>query len=144
MRLRFRDFDGYEFDLFWTNRPQTNEQFSQELRLESQWSDSFKSIFGLYLWEREYEINQQTYFTPLFFGLPPGPAFEVANGFDQIQETESWSVFGQIDWAITDAMTLSIGGRYLDEERHLRRDRRGSSERENLRSDDCAWHRALR
>ena len=112
-----QEFDGYEFDLFWTNRPQTNEQFSQELRLESQWSDSFKSIFGLYLWEREYEINQQTYFTPLFFGLPPGPAFEVANGFDQIQETESWSVFGQIDWAITDAMTLSVGGRYLDEEK---------------------------
>ena len=46
---------------------QTNEQFSQELRLESQWNDSFKSIFGLYLWEREYEINQQTYFTPLFW-----------------------------------------------------------------------------
>ncbi|GIR82833.1 MAG: hypothetical protein CM15mP84_05810 [Cellvibrionales bacterium] len=31
----------------------------------------------IYLWAvpvgAEYEINQQTYFTPLFFGLPPGP-----------------------------------------------------------------------
>ena len=112
-----QEFDGYTFDLFYTNRPQTNEQFSQELRVESDWSERLKSVFGVFYWDRNYEINQQTYFTPLFFGLPPGEAIEVANGFDQIQTTESWSIFGQVEFNITDALTVTVGGRFIDEKK---------------------------
>ncbi len=112
-----QEFDGYTFDLFYTNRPQKNEQLSQELRWHSNWTENITSVLGFFYWDREYELNQRTFFTPLFFGLPPGPAIEVPNGFDQIQETESWAIFGQVDYRVLDHWVLSFGGRYIEEEK---------------------------
>ncbi|MBN7795463.1 TonB-dependent receptor [Parahaliea mediterranea] len=41
---------------------------------------------------------------------------ELVSGYDQ--DDESWSVFGQIDWQLTDSLQLSTGLRYTDEEKH--------------------------
>lgn len=38
------------------------------------------------------------------------------------QEHESWAIFGQFDWQLSDAFTLTAGLRYSDEEKKLRTD----------------------
>jgi len=111
-----QEFDGTAGDVFWTQRPQTSDQFSQELRLESDWNDRLRSVFGLYYFENTYELNQLT-FSPAFFGDPsaPGGIANAARNFTQ--DTEAYAAFGQLDWDITEALTLSLGGRYSSEDK---------------------------
>jgi iron complex outermembrane receptor protein len=101
-----QEFDGVAADIFWTQRPQKSDQFSEELRLESDWNDRVRSTFGLYYFDGAYELDQST---NIFGGLAARPYFR--------QETTSTALFGQVDWSVTDAITLSIGGRYNDEEK---------------------------
>ena len=43
-----------------------------------------------------------------------------ANAFDNVrQDHKGWAVFGQVDWSITDAFTLSAGLRYTDETKDI-------------------------
>ena len=101
-----QEFDGIAPVFFSTERPQTSKQFSEEMRLESDWNDSVRSTFGLYYFDGTYDLNQSTFF---FGGLVGRPYFK--------QDTQSLAAFGQVDWSINDAFTLSIGGRYNDEEK---------------------------
>jgi iron complex outermembrane receptor protein len=101
-----QEFDGVAANIFWTQRPQKSDQLSEELRLESDWNDSVRSTLGLYYFDGAYELNQSTH---IFGGLAARPYFR--------QETTSTALFGQVDWSITDAITLSLGGRYNDEEK---------------------------
>ncbi|MEM8497005.1 MAG: TonB-dependent receptor [Pseudomonadota bacterium] len=63
---------------------------------------------------------------PLQFPLSPGgqaPALFFAPGgsatdFNK-QEHESWAIFGQADWQLSDEFTLTVGLRYSDEEKIL-------------------------
>ena len=48
-------------------------------------------------------------------GFPPG-AF--AND-DVLQEHSGYAVFGQVDWSLSDAFTLSLGARYTDESKDI-------------------------
>jgi iron complex outermembrane recepter protein len=115
-----QEFDGVAAPVFWTQRPQTSTQFSQELRLESDWMDGrVKSVAGLYYFENEYELNQRT-FSPAFFGDPTaamGIAFSARN-FSQ--NVEAQAVFAQVDWNVTDSLILSLGGRYNQEDKSAR------------------------
>ena len=50
--------------------------------------------------------------------IPPGaPAFPAGAFADDVvnQEHDGYAVFGQVDWAVSDALTLSLGARYTDE-----------------------------
>ena len=38
---------------------------------------------------------------------------------DQVVETDSWSVFGQLEWDFTTDWTLIAGLRYLNEEKEM-------------------------
>tara|TARA_B110000503_G_scaffold19850_1_gene29600 strand:- start:291 stop:2660 length:2370 start_codon:yes stop_codon:yes gene_type:complete len=111
------DFDGVAaFDVDST-RDQFEEQVSLELRLHSQWMDSLRSVFGIYYWDSEYQQDQSTRL-PRFFGGPavnPGDIEDVNRIFDH--ETTSYAVFGQVDLSVTDQLTLSLGGRWLKEEK---------------------------
>jgi iron complex outermembrane receptor protein len=58
------------------------------------------------------------------FGIPfpVGAAAFPAGGFaDDVvsQEHQSFAVFGQVDWAMTDALTLTLGARYSDESKDM-------------------------
>jgi len=46
---------------------------------------------------------------------PPGRGQGVVPGVDINSEYDAWSVYGQMDWAITDAFTLTAGLRYTDD-----------------------------
>ena len=54
--------------------------------------------------------------------IPPGAdAFPAgAFAFDNVkQEHDGYAVFGQVDWAVTDDVTLTLGARYTDEEKKI-------------------------
>jgi iron complex outermembrane receptor protein len=103
------------------------EQFSQELRLTSQFSDTFEFVAGLYYWETEYEQRWDT--AELYYvldligeivpGVPGGAGFtpDTLNYNGQNQETTSYAAFAQGDWNINDKWTATIGVRWTYEEK---------------------------
>ncbi len=115
-----QEFDGTSVDLFRTSRPATQEQESFELRLQSTY-DWGTSTFGAYMYESEYFMRQNTWFFPLFDptladGNPLAGWFAAPNTG---VTTETTAFFGQIDWDMTDNLTLTLGGRYVDEEKSV-------------------------
>lgn len=112
----FTDFDGTELDFFSTIRPQQHEQWSQELRVTSQFSDRHNVVAGLYYIKHEYGLQQRTLFLPLLLGAPPGT--ELIS--DQEQEAESWAGFAEYNFDITDRLGLTLGGRYTWEEKKFK------------------------
>ena len=106
-----QEFDGASIlpgptPVFYTKRPQNAKQLSEELRLESDWSDTQRSTVGIYYWDSEYSIDQDTY---VFGAFSNHPHF--------VQKTKSKAVFGQYDWDIASNVTLTIGGRYNKEDK---------------------------
>jgi iron complex outermembrane receptor protein len=100
-----QEFDALSADIFRVSRPQFEEQGSIEMRLESDWSWG-KSILGGFYWDSNYNAWQNTYF---FGGFNDSP--------HSTQDTKSKALFGQVDWDLTDELTLSLGGRYTEEEK---------------------------
>ena len=100
-----QEFDGIAFDGFRVSRPQFESQESLEVRLESDFAWGRTTIGGFY-WDSEYSAWQTTYF---FGGFNDSPRTD--------QRTENTAFFGQVDWDITEQLTLSVGGRYTSEDK---------------------------
>jgi iron complex outermembrane receptor protein len=111
-----QEFDGVAAPVFWTQRPQASDQFSEELRLESDWNESIRSVIGAYFFNNTYELNQRT-FSPAFFGDPTAPMGIAFTARNFTQEVDAYAAFAQVDWDITDNFILSLGGRYSREEK---------------------------
>ena len=56
-----QEFDGVAARLFDTIRPQQIDQFSAELRYQADLGPA-KLVTGLYYFDSDYNINQQTFF----------------------------------------------------------------------------------
>ncbi len=108
-----QEFDGTELDLFKTSRPTNEQQTSFEFRLESDW-DWGTSTFGAFFWESEYTMSQNTNFFKAFGTF--GPQSYTASPWYH-QETENTAYFGQVDIDVTENLSVSLGGRYIDEEK---------------------------
>ncbi len=111
-----QEFDGVAGSVFWTQRPQESDQSSIELRLESDWNDAVRSTAGLYYFTNEYTLNQRT-FSPAFFGNPTAPMGIAFAARNFTQDVDAYAAFAQVDWDVTDQLTLSLGGRYSREEK---------------------------
>lgn len=89
-------------------------QFSEELRLASHAGDSALDwAVGVYFFsadiDRIVNLNQEfAAFLPFLGGILE---------YDQTIKTESWAVFGEIDYQLTDQLQLNIGARYTTEEK---------------------------
>jgi len=105
------------------------EQFSQELRLISPGGDKVDWIVGAFFQSNDQSSPDVTSFPSnsivgpaleFVFGLPPGTG-ALFNGTGATrsftQETDSWSVFGQITWNMSDIFRLNLGLRYTDEQK---------------------------
>lgn len=101
-----QEFDGVAASLFNTERPQQISQFSAELRYQGEIGKA-KIVSGLYYYSSDYNINQRTY----FFGGEVG-------GTDYQQKAKSYAAFAQVDWEMIDRLTLTLGGRYLVDEKN--------------------------
>lgn len=87
-------------------------QWSQELTLNADWGRT-QAIFGLYWFTEENE-----YASTNFFGSRANPAAPVnaTPGF-MAQDTESYAIFAQATYAVTDALHLTAGVRYTWDEK---------------------------
>ena len=97
----YQEFDGVAARLFDTRRPQQIDQLSAELRYQGDLGPA-QVVAGLYYFDSDYNINQQTF----FFGGEVG-------GTDYQQSAKSYAAFAQVDWEVVDNLTLTLGGRYL-------------------------------
>lgn len=99
--------------------------FTQEFRV-AQSKEKYNWVAGLYYLHEDLHQNQPIYLFLDFdkfggFGVPAGPGagdFIAERGFDvSHQLTDAYAVFGQGDYAVTDRLKLTLGGRMTSEHR---------------------------
>ena len=104
-----------------------SETLTQEIRLQSE-GDRLDWLLGGYYLDETLNQDQTV---DLFRDLRPltGGLFDDGSGTGGAavlfarslndQETQTYAVFGQVDYDVTDQLTLSVGGRYTDEKREF-------------------------
>lgn len=97
--------------LFGTDRPAEYEQKSHELRLTYDAGGALTFVAGAYLWESEYDIRLRSWIT---FAVP-GVVLDIPQTTHQ--ETDSKAVFFEGDYAINDAWSLTLGGRWTEDKK---------------------------
>ncbi len=86
-----------------------NEQFSQEFQLLYN-ADRWNLVLGYYYLDSEAAND----FDVVLGTIIPGGLTAYTGG---VIETEAWSVFGDLTYELTDRLSLSVGGRYTEDER---------------------------
>ena len=82
-------------------------QFTQEFTLASDWGRT-QAIFGAYFFSEKMDHDTINY-----FGSRANPAAPITATPDLThQETESYALFGQASFAVTDALSFTAGARY--------------------------------
>ena len=127
------DADFTDADALFDTNDAEQESFSQELRV-SYIGDRLNYVAGAYYFEQTLDtvstltlgkdsewmagVFVSTPLDLIFQGtfFPPG---EFASDLNE-QDHESWAVFGQFDYQLTDALTLTAGLRYSDETKDLK------------------------
>ncbi|MFK7916336.1 MAG: TonB-dependent receptor [Pseudomonadales bacterium] len=105
------DFDAAPPVLFHTSRPAEYEQQTHELRLTWDGDGPVRGTAGLYLWDSEYEIRLRS-----FIGFAvPNTILDLPQ--TSAQESESYALFFEGDYDLTDQLTLTVGGRYTKDEK---------------------------
>ena len=133
----FYDRDGTEYEIVVFNDNGTIESFSQEFRIAGEY-EKLSFIAGVFLshdetedrsnpWAGQTSILEGLKFQTLSGYADAGVFFPQA-GFDEFLggfrdwqnfaniDTDSWAIFGQVEWAINDAFTLTTGLRYTEDE----------------------------
>lgn len=109
-----QDFDAAPTNNFSTLRDQEYDQTSLDLQLTSTWNDRLTTTAGLFLWNSEYTLQQNTYF---IFGTFPDTNTNVFQ--DTNHETDSYAAYVEGDYQLTDAITLTLGGRWTRDEKSI-------------------------
>lgn len=108
------DFDQTEIPFFPTFRDQVHDQFSQEIRLQSNYvgRDGFLGnlewVVGLFYFEQEHELVQS------FPTLGPSADYGA-------QEGDSRAIFGQAIYALTPDLNMTVGVRHTKEDKEFMR-----------------------
>lgn len=133
---------GYEFennitgdfavlDYVTLRNEQEHEQFSQELRIASPLFEKFNYIVGAYFQTETLDLLQTFDFEMSAAnaaadaviangGTPVGfPPFSGGRVTDLTQDTDSFALFAQGTYNITDALNVTIGLRYTNDEKEL-------------------------
>ncbi|HSI18343.1 MAG TPA: TonB-dependent receptor [Sphingomonas sp.] len=89
--------------------------FSQELRLQSNGHTALRYVAGLYY--AHDDLSNNSHYNVLPGLLDPDPLINLANGIGLFgwplqQKTDSYAAFAQLDYDITDQLTLTGGLRY--------------------------------
>ncbi len=101
--------------------------YTQEIRLEGE-ADRYRWIFGTYYMTIDGEFTQNlgdtmggiNTFATLFGGFAGNPAAFGQfwdTSFDAFLQTKSFSLFGQVDYDLTDKLMFSLGGRGIWEKK---------------------------
>ncbi|BFM15691.1 TonB-dependent receptor [Maricurvus nonylphenolicus] len=112
------DVDYTALDVFnGTNQGEDFKQFSQEIRIASPTEGNFDYIAGLYYQTSEMDVFDNLYFGQALAGGALGAAVNGVSSKTFEQDSDVWSVFAQFNWRITDQLSLTVGGRYSDEDK---------------------------
>lgn len=107
------DIDGSSLDLFNEFRNHNRQSVSTEFRLQNTDDSRWQWNIGVLYAEDENDVWNRTYVgAEEVFGLPNGFLIDRE---DSATDTDTWAIFGQLDYHLTDQLTLSAGGRYSDE-----------------------------
>lgn len=107
-RTGFDDTDGSPIDGLETSYDDEYSAFSQELRLTSNNDGEFNWILGFYYYTDELEFYRGAV-------LPYFTSF--ANALAQKVDTETYAIFGEANWDLTEKLTLTAGLRWTSDER---------------------------
>jgi iron complex outermembrane receptor protein len=128
------DADFSDLDALADVNDAEQDQFSQEIRLSflgerlnyvvgaNYFKQTLDSTSTLFFGEDTEKVAIISELGPAFAGADFGGTFFADDGFAvdvNEQEHESWAVFGQFDYALTDALTFTAGLRYSEEEKEL-------------------------
>ncbi|GAW97266.1 MULTISPECIES: TonB-dependent receptor [Colwellia] len=95
-----------------------HHQYTQELRLASNFVGQLNYQVGLFYFYEDLTINTFDFYTRDANSTPSDPAHGAQNGEStQYQETTAWAVFGSVDYDFTDDFSLTVGLRYSDDEK---------------------------
>ncbi len=110
------DADYTHLDTLDASRDEQFDSFSQELRLVGTAGDDLDYIVGVY-----YESNELAYQQVLSYNAEPSTGAPVALSrvVDDVQETETSAIFGQVTWPFSDTLALTVGGRYSRDEKDI-------------------------
>ena len=85
------------------------QQYTYELRLASNGDDRFGWQIGAFYWDERFNLVSGTFNG--VGGLQPTKVTDI------VQKSDSWSVFGQGSYRVTDALKVTAGVRYTDDSR---------------------------
>jgi iron complex outermembrane receptor protein len=103
-----QDFDSTSINFFDTLRLQSYNQFSQELRLSGAIGDNLDFLAGFYYFNSSYKLDQNTFFGPF---LQAGAGLPAQGGNRVNHSSRSTALFADLQWRVTDALRISVGGR---------------------------------
>lgn len=89
------------------------DQFSQELRIDTDFSGMFNMVAGLYYFQSSYELENQSVYVA---DANENPANRV-DTFSAGQKVKSYAAFAETYWKVTPTTRITIGGRYTHEEK---------------------------
>lgn len=110
------DFDATSLNFFHTQRIQDSEQTSTELRFASsdELSENWDFVVGFFWVSDEYNLEQNTSIAA--FGGPGAGGALFQNPMAH-HERDAWAVFGEAHIGLGEKWTLTLGGRYTEEEK---------------------------
>lgn len=88
-------------------------QSSLELRFASEGWDNWDLVAGVYIFEQEYDVLKDIYQLQFDPGWPAPIQLYSGAG----QEHSSSSIFAEADYHVNDKLTLTVGGRYSEEDK---------------------------
>jgi iron complex outermembrane receptor protein len=107
-----------------------NETFAQEVQILSPEGEKFDYVAGLFYYQEDYDISQDfdlgaQFCIPVVAGLAGVPAaLGCANGqqidasdSDFSQDLSSAAIFGQGSWHFNNAVSMTLGGRYTNDDK---------------------------
>ena len=118
--------NGQELTGFRPAREGDWEVWQQELRLTSTSDSAVQWLTGLYFTGSDSTEDTWVSNTGAAGGMGVRPGIDINSEYD------AWSAYGQLDWSVTEALTLSAGLRYTDDKL--------SADNENWIRTVCAWY----
>ncbi len=117
------DLDGTQYDVAYTGRDTKFHSYSQELQATGTvWDERVNFVLGAFY----YKEKAETLGTQRFFGAY-GPVVDPDLGgaavyqSDYGSHTKAWALYAQADIRITDPLKLTLGARYTEEKKDIRR-----------------------
>ncbi len=116
----YSDIDAQPTNLFHAPADLISEQHSFELRFNGQFGDANVTVGG-YWFDNDLEYHERRELLTDLTGILTGGAltdipFQLQDG-GGLYTVETVAIFANVDYALTDRLTLSVGARWSDEEK---------------------------